>query len=64
MDTFQIILGVLTFLVGVAGAVKAGARLSRGELAQTVEVQHTLWEETRAQLQDCRDELKAAKGGT
>jgi hypothetical protein len=63
MDTFQIILGSLTFLVGVAGAVKAGARLSRGELTQTIEVQHTIWEETREQLKDCREELKA-KGGT
>lgn len=62
MDTFQVILGVVTFLVGVAGAVRAGARLSRGELAQTVEVQHTVWEETRAQLEDCRAELERLRG--
>jgi hypothetical protein len=55
--TFEVILGVLTFLVGVAGAIRAGMRLTRSDMTQTIEVQHTLWEETRAALTDCRDEL-------
>lgn len=62
MDAFQVILGSLTFLVGVAGAVKAGARLTRGQMAQTVEIQHTLWEETRQSLEDCRSDLAKARG--
>lgn len=62
MDTFQIILGVVTFLVGVAGAVRAGMRLTRSDLAQTVEIQHTVWEETRASLADCRAELERLRG--
>lgn len=63
MDTFAVILGVLTFLVGVAGAIKAGARLTRSDMAKTVEIQHTLWEETRASLDDCRAEVARLRGG-
>jgi hypothetical protein len=62
-DAYTALLGGLTFLVGVAGAVRAGARLSRGQLTETVEVQHTIWEETRAQLEDCRAELGRLRGG-
>jgi hypothetical protein len=63
-DAFTTLLGVLTFLVGVAGAIKAGTMLTRKELKDTVEVQHTIWEETRTALKDCQDELRTAKGGT
>jgi hypothetical protein len=62
MDAFAALLGALTFLVGVAGAVRAGARLSRSDLAQTVEVQHEIWQETRAQLEDCRAEVAKLRG--
>lgn len=61
-EWFAAVLGGLTFLVGVAGAVKAGASLTRGQMAQTVEVQHTLWEETRAALEDCRAEVAQLRG--
>lgn len=64
MDSwFTVLLGALTFLVGVAGAVRAGVRLTRSDMAQTVEVQHTLWEETRTALDDCRTELTKVRGG-
>jgi hypothetical protein len=56
-DTFLAILGALTFLIGVAGAIRAGAKLTRGDMAQSIEIQHALWEETRAALDDCRAEL-------
>jgi hypothetical protein len=56
-DVVAAILGGITLCVGVVGAVRAGAHLTRGDLAQTVEVQHTIWEETHAQLADCRDEV-------
>ena len=61
-DWFLTLLGGLTFLVGVAGAVKAGAALTRGQMKDTIEVQHTLWEETRASLEDCREALSRARG--
>jgi phosphoribosylformylglycinamidine (FGAM) synthase-like enzyme len=59
--TLQVILGGVTFLVGVAGAVKAGARLTRSDMAETVQIQHTLWEETRQSLEDCRADLARAR---
>lgn len=62
MNTFGVILAGLTFLVGVAGAIRAGQRLTRSDMAQTVEVQHTLWEETRAALEDCRAEVIRLRG--
>jgi hypothetical protein len=63
-DAFLTLLGALTFLVGVAGAVKAGAKLSRGQLTDLIEVQHDVWEETRTQLADCREQVKTLSGGT
>jgi hypothetical protein len=30
-------------------------------MVQTVEIQHTVWEETRVQLEDCRTELERYK---
>jgi hypothetical protein len=62
-DTFAAILGGLTFLVGIVGAIRAGARLTRSDLAKTVEIQHTLWEETRAALADCRGEVEQLRRG-
>jgi hypothetical protein len=62
-DPFLVLLGSLTFLVGVAGAVRAGAKLSRGQISQSIEIQHDLWEETRGALDDCRRELARCRGG-
>lgn len=59
---FTTILAAVTFLVGVAGAVKAGTRLTRSDMAQTIEVQHTVWEEQRVALEDCRAELTRLRG--
>lgn len=63
-DWFITLLGALTFLVGVAGAVKAGAKLSRGQLTDLIEVQHSVWQETRTELEDCREKVKSMSGGT
>ena len=61
-DSFLTLLGALTFLVGVAGAVRAGAALTRGQMKDTIEIQHTIWEETRAELEDCRQEVDRLRG--
>lgn len=61
-DWFAAVLGGLTFLIGVAGAVRAGVRLTRSDMAQTVEIQHTLWEETRTALADCHAEVARLRG--
>lgn len=40
----------------------AGAKLSRGQIKETIEIQHELWEETHTALVDCREELARARG--
>jgi len=52
----------LTAVVGVVGVVLAIARLARSDLRGVVEVQHEIWEETRAQLEDCRAEVARLRG--
>jgi hypothetical protein len=56
------LLSLLTIVVGVAGVMMAGAKLSRGQIKETIEIQHELWEETHTALVDCREELARARG--
>jgi phosphoribosylformylglycinamidine (FGAM) synthase-like enzyme len=60
--TADMIIGGVTMLVGILGAVAAGAKLSRGQIKETIEIQHQLWEETRAALEDCREERARLSG--
>jgi hypothetical protein len=55
--TLELLIGVISLTVGIVGAVVAVHRLTRSDLAQTVEVQHAVWEELRAALDDCHAEL-------
>jgi hypothetical protein len=52
----------LTTVLGVFGAVIAAIRVGRADTANLVEIQHSVWEETRAQLEDCRAEVSRLRG--
>ena len=58
-DTF---LAWLTTVLGIFGAVLAATRLARQDTHDFVEVQHTVWVETRSQLEDCRAEVTRLRG--
>jgi len=56
------VVALVTTCVGVFGSVVAATRLARQDTRDFVEVQHAVWEETRAQLEDCRTEVARLRG--
>jgi hypothetical protein len=60
--SWQDLLTWLTTVLGIFGAVLAATRLARQDTRDFVEVQHHIWEETRAQLEDCRTEVARLRG--
>ena len=60
--SWEDLLAWLTTVVGVFGAVLAAIRLGHQDTRAMVEIQHEVWEETRAQLADCRLEVERLRG--
>lgn len=60
--TWADVLAWLTTVLGVFGAVLAAMRVMRSDTRNLVEIQHEVWEETRAQLADCRIEVERLRG--
>jgi len=56
------LVALVTTCLGVLGSVLAATRLARQNTRDFVEVQHHIWEETRAQLEDCRTEVARLRG--